>query len=257
LVDLANAVTKVVPDITLKHEDMHKYGVDTAIHPNGVGYSFKVFHNTDLNNHIGKLTLESFNSKTPKFGIQSINIDDGRATWGEDGQCKTSIHAKNIVRVAKKVFKPFTFNQIAMRCSKKFKQSVESIQNNMRWELRQKVCDGYHHLVNDLEHLRSMGYTPQNARFKQMMEYVGENKAKIDKYMDYNPHHYFVLVQGNQVQYCLNSAKDFADPYTVANKDDLPEDIRGKLFVLDISDKQDFVEDVGLKENDGAYWIIA
>jgi hypothetical protein len=29
------------------------------------------------------------------------------------------------------------------------------------------------------------------------------------------------------------------------------------LFVLDIGDKQSFVEDIGLKENDGAYWIIA
>jgi hypothetical protein len=29
------------------------------------------------------------------------------------------------------------------------------------------------------------------------------------------------------------------------------------LFVLDIGDKKDFVEDIGLKENDGAYWIIA
>jgi hypothetical protein len=29
------------------------------------------------------------------------------------------------------------------------------------------------------------------------------------------------------------------------------------LFVLDITDKTTFVEEVGLKENDGAYWIIA
>jgi hypothetical protein len=27
--------------------------------------------------------------------------------------------------------------------------------------------------------------------------------------------------------------------------------------VLDITEGKDFVEDIGLKENDGAYWIIA
>jgi hypothetical protein len=43
----------------------------------------------------------------------------------------------------------------------------------------------------------------------------------------------------------------------VPNKDALPEENKGKLFVLDIGDKQSFVEDIGLKENDGAYWIIA
>jgi hypothetical protein len=89
-----------------------------------------------------------------------------------------------------------------------------------------------------------------------MMEYVIENKEKIDKYTDYNPNHYFVLIKDNEVQYRLNIAKN-DPPIKVPSKDALPDEIKGKLFVLDITDKQSFVEDVGLKENDGAYWIIA
>ena len=101
-----------------------------------------------------------------------------------------------------------------------------------------------------------MDYTPKNAKFKQMMEYVMQNKEKIDKYMNYNPDHYFVLVKDNEVQYRLNHLKGDT-PYKVPSKDALPDDIKGKLFVLDITDNLSFVEDVGLKENDGAYWIIA
>ena len=103
-----------------------------------------------------------------------------------------------------------------------------------------------------------MGYEPVNPKIKNMMEYAVNNKEKLDKYLNYNPNYYFVLVKDDKVEYCLCQNKTFfPNPTTVASKDDLPEDIKGKLFVLDITDKKDFVEDIGLKENDGAYWIIA
>jgi hypothetical protein len=116
--------------------------------------------------------------------------------------------------------------------------------------------DAVGEMLDDFENLFHMDYKPKNTKFKQMMEYVMANKEKIDKYRKYDPDHYFVLVKDNEVQYRLNSAKG-EQPRKVPSKDDLPDDIKGKLFVLDIGDKQSFVEDIGLKENDGAYWIIA
>lgn len=256
LADLGNAILKVIPDIVIKHGDVNTYSVDKNLYPNGVVYNFMVYHNTDLNNHIGKLAIENWHQKAPKFVIQSININDGRNSWGVDGEYKSSIHAKNIVRIAKKVFKPFTFEQIAHRSSQTFTRKIESIGQGLSWELRQNTCHDYQHFLEDWENLYHMGYTPKNDKFKRMMEYVMENKAKIDKYHNYNPNHYFVLVKDDCVQYRLNIAKN--EPcITVPNKDALPEDIKGKLFVLDISESKDYVEDVGLKENDGAYWIIA
>ena len=89
-----------------------------------------------------------------------------------------------------------------------------------------------------------------------MAQYVADNQEDIKKYLNYDPDHYFVLVKDNEVQYRLNTTKG-EQPFKVPSKDALPDDIKGKLFVLDITDKQQFVEDIGLKENDGAYWIIA
>ena len=260
LVDLANAISKVMPDISFKQQNMNTWGVVKELYPNGVCDGFYAFHSTDLNNHIGIIEIANYYNNTEthraKYGITSINIDDGRNTYGGEGAFKYSVHSKNIVRVAKKAFKPFTFDQIAERAKKKFTNEVDSLGNSMRWELRQKTCDGFEHLIDDWENLYHMGYEPKNAKFKQMMEYVMANKAKIDKYHNYDPNHYFVLVKDSEVQYRLNTAKGEL-PLVVPNKDALPDDIKGKLFVLDITDKQSFVEDIGLKENDGAYWIIA
>jgi hypothetical protein len=255
LIDLRDMIAKVVPDIVFKPYDIVKYNIPTEQFPDGICTSLQVFHTTDTNNAIGKIDTTWYGDK-PKYSVSSINISTGRNSYGLHGQQKYSIHPKNVVREAKKAFKPFTFNQIADRHDGNFTNNIHSLSNGMRWELRQNLCDDYEHFIADFEHLYHMGYNPKNSKLKTMMQYVIDNKEKIDKYHNYNPDHYFVLVKADEVQYRLNSLKSDT-PYKVSSKDALPDDIKGKLFVLDITNNQDFVEDVGLKENDGAYWIIA
>jgi hypothetical protein len=255
LAELANSIAKAVPDLMFKPTDYHTYNVDKTSYPKGLCRGMEVFHSTDPNNHIGKIGIEGSWAE-PKYNISSINITDGRNSYGIDGQFKSSIHAKNIVRVAKKVFKPFTFDQIAQRCSRNFTSHIDNIKNNAYWQLRSATCSDISLFIDDFENLYHMGYQPKSPKIAEMMEHIVQNKEKIDKYHEYNPNHYFVIVKDNEVQYRLNIALEKI-AITVPNKDALPDDIKGKLFVLDITNKQDFVEDVGLKENDGAYWIIA
>lgn len=258
LADLANDISKVVPDIVFKPHDMNTWGIDKNHYPKGLCVSLHAYHTSDLNNHVGLIEVSSFYTATdkPRYGITSINIDSGRHTYGGDGKYKYSIHAKNIIREAKKALKPFTFEQIADRAKKKFKQEVESIGYNMGWEIRNNTCQDISTFKDDLIDLYYQGHDFKSAKVKRMTEYLIANQEKIAKYQNYDPDHYFVLVKDGEVQYRLNSAKD-NPPTILPSKDALPDDIKGKLFVLDITDKQSFVEDVGLKENDGAYWIIA
>ena len=119
LSNIMNDVAKALPNISFKHHNINTWGVIKEEFPNGVCDSVFAFHSSDLNNHIGILEVSNYynnsDSHKPKYGITSINIDDGRHTYGGEGAYKYSIHSKNIVRVAKKAFKPFTFDQIADR----------------------------------------------------------------------------------------------------------------------------------------------
>lgn len=260
LVELADAIGKVIPDISFKPHNINTWGSVKEEHPDGVCDSFYAYHSSDLNNHIGILEVSNYynNNDThkPKYGITSINIDDGRHTYGGEGAYKYSIHSKNIVRVAKKVFKPFTFDQIADRARRKFRQEVDSIGSKASWDLRNNTCHDIDVFQEDLMELYHIGHNFKSHKVAKMVAYLANNQEHINKYLNYNPDHYFVLVKDNEVQYRLNSTKG-EQPFKVPSKDQLPDEIKGKLFVLDITDKQSFVEDVGLKENDGAYWIIA
>jgi len=260
LSNLMNDIAKVMPDISFKHHNINTWGIVKEEYPNGVCDGVYAFHSSDLNNHIGILEVSNYYNNSdrhkPKYGITSINIDDGRHTYGGEGAYKYSIHSKNIVRVAKKVFKPFTFDQIADRARRKFRQEIDSIGSRATWNLRNNTCSDIDIFQEDLIELHYQGHNFVNPKVEKMVAFLVNNKTEIDKYLNYNPDHYFVLVKDNEVQYRLNSLKG-ESPRVVPSKDQLPDDIKGKLFVLDITDNQDFVEDVGLKENDGAYWIIA
>ena len=260
LSNIMNDIAKVMPDISFKHHNINTWGAVKEEYPNGVCDSVFAFHSTDLNNHIGILEVSNYYNNSdrhkPKYGITSINIDDGRQTYGGEGLFKYSIHSKNIVRVAKKVFKPFTFDQIADRARRKFSQEISSIDSRAVWNLRNNTCSDIDIFQEDLMELYYLGHKFKNPKIAKMTEFLAKNQDDIKKYVNYNPDHYFVLVKDSEVQYRLNSVKG-EQPLVVPNKDALPDDIKGKLFVLDISDKSNFVEDIGLKENDGAYWIIA
>jgi hypothetical protein len=260
LSNIMNDISKVMPDLSFKRHNINTWGSVKEEHPNGVCDSVYVFCSSDLNNHIGILEVSNYynNSEThkPKYGITSINIQDGRQTYGGEGAYKYSIHSKNIVKIAKKVFKPFTFDQIADRARRNFRNQVDSIGSQASWELRNNTCHDIELFKEDLMELYYLGHNFKSYKVAKMVEYLANNQDKIKKYVNYNPDHYFVLVKDNEVQYRLDSLKG-DEPIKLPNKDALPDDIKGKLFVLDITDNQEFVEDIGLKENNGAYWIIA
>jgi hypothetical protein len=260
LIDLANAISKVIPDISFKQQNINTWGATRETFPNGICDGLYAYHSSDLNNHVGMIEVSNYynnsDSHKIKYGITSININDGRGTYGSEGEHKYSIHSKNIVRIAKKVFKPFTFDQIADRARRKFRQEVDSIASSTQWDLRGNTCHDIDIFQEDLMELFYLGHKFKNDKITDMVAYLAKNQDHLKRYVNYNPDHYFVLVKDNEVQYRLNSTKG-EQPFKVQSKDALPDDIKGKLFVLDITDKQEFVEDIGLKENDGAYWIIA
>jgi hypothetical protein len=158
LSDLMNDIAKIMPDISFKPYNINTWGIVKDDYPNGVCDGVYAFHSSDLNNHIGILEVSNYynnsESHKPKYGITSINIDDGRHTYGGEGAYKYSIHSKNIVRIAKKVFKPFTFDQIADRAKRKFRQEIDSIGNRATWDMRNNTCSDIDIFQNDLIALR-------------------------------------------------------------------------------------------------------
>jgi hypothetical protein len=96
------------------------------------------------------------------------------------------------------------------------------------------------------------GYKPKNAAFASAMAYVVETKDDFERNQNYNPERGFVWIKPE----CVIYKRGKNDAISVPNIDTLPEEIRGKLFVLMVSDKDTFIDEVGMKAGDNKFWVI-
>lgn len=252
LIALANDIQKAIPEVQFKQGELHTYNLPEEYRADGVAYLLDIYFEDDPNNRIGVVGIERYNEK---YFITNRNIDSGRRQYGRgEGETKQSKHAKNIVAVAKKTLKPLSIVQVIEGYKREFEQHINGYRNKWSWEVNRKTNDAFNLGYEDMIRLKHMGYEPICAKFEHAMNYLYENRTNIDKYSRYDPHYHFVWVKPNCVEYI---GKGENESKRVESLNDLPEQIRGKMFVLDISDEKQFIEDVGRKENKTAYWVMS
>lgn len=251
LIELAISIQNVIPQVTFKGGEAYNYNIPEECKPEGIYYSLDIYFDDDPNNRIRCLGRERYKDK---YWITNRNIEGGRIHWGRgEGEAKQSKHSKNIVKIAKETLKPLTIKQVMDGCKREFEQNVNSMRHKWGWEINRRTNDAFKVAYEDMIHLKSIGYEPRTAKFRDAMNYLYENRANIDKYSNYDPEWVFVWVKPNSVEYMRKGAEESHRVHTL---EDLPEDIRGKMFVLDISDPKQFMEDIGLKDSKTAYWVM-
>jgi hypothetical protein len=106
-------------------------------------------------------------------------------------------------------------------------------------------------LRDELFNMVEQGYKPKNDSFVKAMAYVVDTKDEYERNQQYSPERGFVWIKPESVVY-----KRGKEEISVPNTDALPEDVRGKLFVLMVSDKDTFIDEVGMKAGDNKFWVI-
>lgn len=252
LIAIANDIQTAIPEVQFKQGEIYTYNIPESCKPDGVTQSLDIYFEDDPNNRIGVVGVDRYNDK---YFITNRNIDDGRRQYSRgEGETKQSKHAKNIVKIAKETLKPLNILQVMEGCKREFEQNINSIRTKWSWEVNRRTNDAFKVAYEDMIHLKSINYEPRTQKFADAMNYLYANRANIDKYSNYDPHYHFVWVKPNCVEYI---SKGENESKRVESLNDLPEQIRGKMFVLDISDEKQFVEDVGRKENKTAYWVMS
>jgi hypothetical protein len=166
-------------------------------------------------------------------------------------QSKSSKHMKNIVKEAVKTLKPISYEEV-------FAEHEGSVLRAIDQRSRQVIqkCSAYmkmdfNKVFPELLHMHNIGYTPKGTEFAQAITYAVENKEELEKYYNYKPKKCMIWVRPNSVVYEIDKVVN-----QVNTTAELPEELRGKLFVLDVTDKNTFIEDVGMKQDTGIYWVL-
>lgn len=188
------------------------------------------------------------------YTVNSRLIENAKySAWSSyDHHTKKSKHMNNIVKEALKYLLPTQFKEVVEESISSFNTHIGQIRDDARQGMRYALHRTIDDLRDELFNMVEQGYKPKNTSIASAMAYVVETKETFERNQSYDPERAFVWVKPECVVY--RRGKD--DPRQVGSTDELPEEIRGKLFVLMVSDKDVFIDEVGMKAGDNKFWVI-
>ena len=213
-----------------------------------------------------KMSLIVHEVSDPKTDLGSIGCDHDDKYWvrsrlisnekfshwnSAEHQSKKSKHIKNIIKEAVKYLKPFSFKEKKAENEGDMDRQIHNKSSQMQSRVNNKMRIDFTTAFPELLHMHNIGYVPATPKMAEAISWAVENKEEIEKYYEYKPKKCMIWVRPNNVVYEIDGVVT-----QVNSTADLPEDLRGKLFVLDVTDKGQFIEDVGMKQETGIYWVL-
>jgi hypothetical protein len=187
------------------------------------------------------------------YTVNSRLIENAKySAWNSyDYHTKKSKHMNNIVKEALKHLLPTQLKEVVAESVDKFDRYIHDIRAEAVQGMRRSLHGTIDDLRDELFNMVEQGYKPKNASIASAMAYMVETKEQYERNQSYSPERGCVWIKPECVVY-----KRGKEEITVPDTDALPEDVRGKLFVLMVSDKDRFIDEVGMKAGDNKFWVI-
>jgi hypothetical protein len=249
--DLMNGLFKQSPNLEFDYivsgysDGSVRNYADNTIHYDRLA----VYDAEDLKTMIGIIGIDS-----GQYFVVSPNIKNGRSWWGVmSGSVKKSKHIKNIIKVATDAIRPLDFDQAMQESYNRYQGNIHSIAWQKQSVIDKATGNAYSILKDDMLELFKRGYEPKSHAFKDIMLYINNNLEHIEKYKAYDPKVVGVWLKANGVEY---KYKDDNTVHRLNDKTELPQDILGKMCLMDICNIGAFDEGLGYKHTDNHYWVI-
>ena len=251
VLDLMNEVKKKNPMLGFTLGGNKTTFFDESIPPNRVEVkmSLIVHEINDSSTVLGSIGYDH----DDKYWVRSRLIRNEKfGHWNTaQHESKYSKHIKNIVKEATKYLKPFSYEEMKAEHEGNIGRQIHSMQNTVHNKIGRNMTWDFSTAFPELLHMHNIGYVPATPKMAHAISWTVENKEEIEKYHNYKPNKCMIWVRPNSVVYEIEGVVTQVNDTT-----ELPENLRGKLFVLDVTDKGQFIEDVGMKQDTGIYWVL-
>jgi len=166
---------------------------------------------------------------------------------------KSSKNFQNAVKTARQYLKAFTFKRVYEDSV----WSVASARSSINDSANQKLFSVGHipteEILAEVRAMMAAGYQPTTAAFTKALGLVREQGEELNRRRNYIPHNKaFVWFQSDRATYQY----DGGEQITVTRMEDMPQELRDKVAVLQIGSVQQPIIDVGVKVDDTKYWVF-
>lgn len=201
----------------------------------------------------GYIGMDTDKDRNTLYTVTSDRIKNEKYATHSDGyRIKSTKNFANAVKNAVQYIKPMAFDEAVDNTE----VSLGAALNRMREPShdRMYIATSMNRSVveQEIRNMLTAGYMPTTAEFKQALQLIEAEGEELKRVINYKPRKCFVWAKPDRVEYQVDG-----DEKCIAfNLQDVPEHIRDKVAVLQISDGKSAIMDVGYKVSDSMYWVF-
>ena len=201
----------------------------------------------------GFIGMDMDKDRNTLYTVVSDRIKNEKYATHSDGYHKKSTkNFANAVKNALQYVKPKTFAEAIDDTETTLGAALHRMREPSHDKMYKATSLNRNVIEQEVRNMLMAGYTPTTAEFKQAIQLVQSEGEEIKRIMNYKPRKCFIWAKPDRVEYQI----DGEQPNVVFNLQDVPEHIRDKVAVLQISNDKSAIMDVGLKISDNMYWVF-
>ncbi len=202
---------------------------------------------------VGKIMVDTNANGETLYCVESHQIRNERfATYNDEYRIKRTKKFKDAVKTAMRYLKPKDTQSILEDTRHVFESAQSQIKSPAAHKLYE-ACAIQHNVVQqEIEAMLAFGYTPKTQAFISAFNILRDEGEELKRLSQYKPKASFVWLKSDRAHIVAPDGGE-----TVAHTmDDVPEDIRNKIAVLQIGADNSAIINVGVKVDNTKYWVF-
>jgi hypothetical protein len=189
----------------------------------------------------------------PKYTVISERIcNEKYSDYNKLYHTKTTKKLTLAIKNALQFVKPFDLDYMARKESGSASHALDTLKEKANDILYYKFDADRKELFKEVSNMVNAGYTPSTPKFVQMMDIFKGEGEYMKELLTYKPRKCYVWAKVDRLEYRY----DDEEVVVALNIGEVPEDIRNKVAVLQIADKNSPIKDVGVRISESTYWLF-
>lgn len=250
LLQLFNEFKYKRPDIVVKPSNNTLRWDSTGLKAfEGVGIAF----NEAPDVIVGYLEGCRGDSNEPKYTVISERIcNEKYSDYNKLYHTKSTKKLTLAIKNALQFIKPFDLDYMAKKEYSSASYAIDKLKEKASDTLYYKFDADRKELFKEVSNMVNAGYTPSTPKFVQMMDIFKVEGETMKELLAYKPRKCYVWAKVDRLEYRY----DDEEVVVALNIGEVPEDIRNKVAVLQIADKNSPIKDVGVRISESTYWLF-
>jgi len=201
----------------------------------------------------GFIGMDSDKDRNTLYTVTSDRIKNEKYASHSDGyHIKSTKNFANAVKNAVQYIKPMAFDEAIGNTDVALGAALHRMREPSNDKMYSATSISRSIIEQEVRNMLMAGYVPTTAEFKQAVQLIGAEGEELKRVINYKPRKCFVWAKPDRVEYRI----DGEEPCIAFNLQDVPEHIRDKIAVLQISDGKSAIMDVGFKVSNSMYWVF-